>query len=144
MRRWLFIGLAVVAILLLGIAARRYVHGFTLVVRAADLHGSVRRVADLDTVRISERIVRVRVKDTSIRARLYAPAGTARQTVLLVSGLHPVGIDEPRLVALARRRGQAPVRLLLSDLISHAAADQPAHVTDVLRLAGFWGDLLDR
>ena len=40
-----------------GITARRYVHGFTLVVRAADLHGPVRRVADLDTVRISERIV---------------------------------------------------------------------------------------
>jgi hypothetical protein len=29
-------------------------------------------------------------------------------------------------------------------LISHAEADQPAHVTDVLRLAGFWGDLLDQ
>jgi pimeloyl-ACP methyl ester carboxylesterase len=43
-----------------------------------------------------------------------------------------------------RLRGQAPVRLLLTDLISHAAADQPAHVTDVLRLAGFWGDLLER
>ena len=40
-----------------------------------------------------------------------------------------------------RLRGHAPVRLLLTDLISHAAADQPAHVTDVLRLAGFWGDL---
>ena len=39
-----------------------------------------------------------------------------------------------------RLRGHAPVRLLLTDLISHAAADQPAHVTDVLRLAGFWGD----
>jgi hypothetical protein len=43
-----------------------------------------------------------------------------------------------------RLRGQAPVHLLLTDLISHAAADQPAHVTDVLRPAGFWGDLLER
>ena len=57
MRRWLFIGVAVLASLSLGITARRYVHGFTLAVRA-DLHGPVRRAAGLDTVPIGERIVR--------------------------------------------------------------------------------------
>ena len=62
MRRWLLIGVAVLAILLLGITARPYVHGFTLVVRAADLHGPLRRIADIDKVRISERIVRAQVK----------------------------------------------------------------------------------
>ena len=41
-------------------------------------------------------------------------------------------------------RGHAPVRLLLSGLISHAEADRPIHATDVLQLAGFWGDLLSR
>ena len=41
-------------------------------------------------------------------------------------------------------RGYAPVRLLLSGLISHAEADRPVHVNDVLQLAGFWGDLLSR
>ena len=41
-------------------------------------------------------------------------------------------------------RGHAPVRLLLSGLISHAEADQPMHAKDVLELAGFWGDLLSR
>ena len=40
--------------------------------------------------------------------------------------------------------GHAPVRLLLSGLISHAEADRPMHTTDVLQLAGFWGDLLSR
>jgi hypothetical protein len=43
-----------------------------------------------------------------------------------------------------RLRGHTAVRLLLTDLISHGAAEQPAHVIDVLRLAGFWGDLLER
>jgi hypothetical protein len=43
-----------------------------------------------------------------------------------------------------RLRGHVPGRLLVTDLISHAEADQPPHVTDVLRLAGFWGDLLER
>ena len=41
-------------------------------------------------------------------------------------------------------RGHAPVRLLLSGLISHAEADRPMHANDVLQLAGFWGDLLSR
>ena len=41
-------------------------------------------------------------------------------------------------------RGHAPVRLLLSGLISHAEADRPMHASDVLQLAGFWGDLLSR
>jgi pimeloyl-ACP methyl ester carboxylesterase len=41
-------------------------------------------------------------------------------------------------------RGHAPVRLLLSGLISHAEADKPMHAGDVLQLAGFWGDLLSR
>jgi pimeloyl-ACP methyl ester carboxylesterase len=41
-------------------------------------------------------------------------------------------------------RGHAPVRLLLSGLISHAEADRPVHTNDVMQLAGFWGDLLSR
>jgi hypothetical protein len=41
-------------------------------------------------------------------------------------------------------RGHAPTRLLLSGLISHAEADRPMHASDVLQLAGFWGDLLSR
>ena len=46
--------------------------------------------------------------------------------------------------AAADLRGHAPVRLLLSGLISHAEADKPMHAGDVLQLAGFWGDLLSR
>src|SRR5205823_4887122 len=40
--------------------------------------------------------------------------------------------------------GRAPVRLLLSGLISHAEADRPIHATDVMALASFWADLLHR
>ena len=41
-------------------------------------------------------------------------------------------------------RGHTRVRLLISGLISHAEADQPARAGDVLDLATFWGDLLRR
>ena len=41
-------------------------------------------------------------------------------------------------------RGHAPVRMLLSGLISHAEADKPVKVGDVMQLASFWGELLSR
>jgi hypothetical protein len=41
-------------------------------------------------------------------------------------------------------RGHAPVRLLLSGLISHADADRPPTVSDISALASFWGELLSR
>jgi pimeloyl-ACP methyl ester carboxylesterase len=41
-------------------------------------------------------------------------------------------------------RAHAPVRLLLSNLISHADADRPVRVNDLLQLARLWGDLLSR
>jgi hypothetical protein len=77
------VGVGLIAILLVGMSAQRDIHGFTLVVRAADLHGVVRRLADLDSVRIRERLVDVPVGARSMRARVYAPFGTPRQTVLL-------------------------------------------------------------
>jgi hypothetical protein len=42
------------------------------------------------------------------------------------------------------RTQRVPVQLLLTDLISHAEADQPARVGDIWNLARFWGDLLSR
>ncbi len=41
-------------------------------------------------------------------------------------------------------RGHAPVRLLVSGLISHAEADRPPHIGEVWKLASFWGDVLRR
>jgi hypothetical protein len=97
MRRWLWIGVAVsVAIVLVAPVTGRYVHGLALVIRAADYTGAIRRVAELDVVPIRERIVRIPVGDDDpILARAYEPIGVARQTVLLVTGVHPAGIDEP-------------------------------------------------
>jgi len=51
---------------------------------------------------------------------------------------------ESEYIASDLRRTRAPVRLLLSGLISHAEADRPVRVGDVLELASFWGDLLNR
>lgn len=43
-----------------------------------------------------------------------------------------------------RLRAKVPVRPLVTSLVSHAEADKHAHVGDVIELASFWGDLLER
>jgi dienelactone hydrolase len=132
------VGVGLIAILLVGMSARRDIDGFTLVVRAADLHGVVRRLADLDSVRIREHLVDVPVGARSMRARVYAPLGTPRQTVLLVSGLHPAGIDEPRLVTLARRLAEANVTAVTPDIQELSRFEVTPVVTDRIETAALW------
>jgi hypothetical protein len=131
-------GIAVIAVFLLGISARQYIHGLTLVVRAANLPGVVRRLADLDTVRIRERLVIAPLRAGSIRARVYAPLGTGHQTVLLVSGLHPAGIDEPRLVSLARKLAEANVTVVTPDIPQLSRFEVTPTLTDRIEEAAAW------
>jgi dipeptidyl aminopeptidase/acylaminoacyl peptidase len=72
-----------------------------------------------------------------------SPKPTAPVFLLHGIGDNVIPADESEYLA-DDVRGGAPVRLLLTDLVSHAEADQPAHVWDVLELAAFWGDLLGR
>ena len=137
-RRWIFLGVAVIALLLFGTSARRDLHGLTLVVRAADLHGVFRRVSDLDTVRIRERLVDIPVRAGSMRSRMYIPIGTARQTVLLISGLHQAGIDEPRLTALARRLAEANVTVVTPEIPALSRFEITPAVTDHMEDAALW------
>jgi len=44
----------------------------------------------------------------------------------------------------ARLRGRTDIRLLVTDLVSHADPVEPARVADVLRFGAFWGDVLSR
>jgi fermentation-respiration switch protein FrsA (DUF1100 family) len=85
-------------------------------VRAAELEGPLRRVAELGTAHHVERVANVLVRDGSMRVRIYAPARPSRQTVLLVSGLHPAGIDEPRLMAFARELAKTRITVVTPDM----------------------------
>ena len=99
--RRIFLGIAGVGGLLLGASALSGFHGLSFVVRAAGLQGVVRFVAHVDTVRYTERLVRVPLQVDSLETRIYAPLQRSRQTVLLLSGLHT------RLTASGDDRGSA-------------------------------------
>jgi len=137
-RRWIFLGTALIALLLFGSSVRPDIDGLALVVRAGDLHGLVRRVADVDTVRIREALVDIPFGAGSMRGRVYAPIGAARQAVLLVSGLHPAGIDEQRLTTLARRLAEANVTVVTPEIPELSRFEVTPAVTDRIEGAALW------
>jgi hypothetical protein len=71
-KRLALMGILVATALLLTMATRQAFHGLTLVIRAAELHGMVRHLADLDSARTQERPVEIPLRAGSIGGRLYA------------------------------------------------------------------------
>jgi fermentation-respiration switch protein FrsA (DUF1100 family) len=132
--------IAATALVLLAIAftLRRDVHGWTLVTRAANQDGVLRTLAEIDTVPIRERIIAIPLPRLQLRARVYEPLASARQTVLLVSGLHPAGIDEPRLVDLARKLAQADVVVVTPAIPELSRFAVTEIVTDRIEQSASW------
>jgi dienelactone hydrolase len=130
--------MALAAALLVAAAGIRFVRGFSLVVRAADLQGPIRVLADFDVTPVRERVVRVSAGEGSFRARIYEPDGSARQTVLLVPGLHPAGLDEPRLMVLARRLAETGMTVVTLEVQELMRFEITPVVTDRIERAAAW------
>ena len=94
-----------------GYFARPFVLGLSFVVRAAGLHGLVGSVAVIGARGETEHVIDIPTDTGPIRGRMYWPDREPRRVTLLVSGLHPAGIDEPRLVQLARQLAASSARL---------------------------------
>lgn len=80
-----------------------WLRGLALVVRAAGMQeGWARTVARWRTVEFEVSDLQVPSRYGPLRARLYRPAEARGHPVVLTSGVHADGIDEPRLVKLAK------------------------------------------
>ncbi|QSQ27691.1 hypothetical protein JY651_23505 [Pyxidicoccus parkwayensis] len=76
--------------------------GLSFVLRAAGMKGeAVEAVAHWGTGPFDVSDLRVPTRHGEVRARLYRPREARGRTVVLTSGVHADGIDEPRLVKLA-------------------------------------------
>ncbi len=122
----------------LAFAAQRDVHGWSLVMRAGNQQGLLRRLADLDTVRVDDRVIEIPVRGAIIRARVYKPRSTPRQTVLVVSGLHPAGFDETRLTDLARKLAEANVVVVTPEIPELSHFEITPLLTDRIEDAAVW------
>lgn len=138
-RRW-----SVVLIVLLVVGAGFYFAGpylraASLVVRAANMGGRVEAFANdrARTVTV-EPSHRVPTRDGEVRSQFYRPDGTVRRSVLLVPGVHSMGINEPRLTTLARDlagTGVIVMTMALPDLMQYQITSRSA---DIIEDAVVW------
>jgi hypothetical protein len=138
-RRLLTLVLVLAALLGSALIARPYVHGLSFVIRAAEMQGTPRRVADFDTTRVSTREISIPTRRGPMRARLYEPFGRHTRAALLTSGLHVSGIDEPRLVRLAQQIAASHIAVVTPDIPELSRFEiAPASPTRSRTPAGGW------
>jgi dienelactone hydrolase len=141
MRRWI-LRIAVALVIVLAAAALLllpYARAAGLLVRVANSGGSVGEfVARMDYAFDASLPHQVPTRHGPVPARFYRPAGSPRQTILLVPGIHSMGIEEPRLKGLAAdlaTTGYPVMTMALPDLMRYRIT--PA-ATDVLEDAVSW------
>ena len=137
-RRAAVAAIGAIVLILVGAQAYHYAHGLSLVVRGANLTGFIRTVADLDTVHHEERLVRIPMRLGSIAGRVYVPARGSKHTVLVVAGLHPAGIDEPRLMALSRELAKSKVTVVTPEIPELSRFEITPALTDQIEQAALW------
>jgi dienelactone hydrolase len=120
------------------LAVRPYMRAASLVVRSAGIEQAHPAVASWYRQRFSERDAAVASRDGALRARAYVPDRPGPQAVLLVPGVHAMGIGEPRLIQFARQlaaTGLTVVTPELPDLKRYAVTPRS---TDLIEDAVRW------
>ncbi len=138
-RRLITLTILVLAIVVGLYVARPYARAASLIVRAADLGGRAQTLANMQAYEV-ERQPRhmVPTRHGEVPAQFYLPEGSASRTVLLVPGIHSMGIEEPRLTALAEdlaATGLKVMAMALPDLQRYRITLQ---ATDVIEDAVAW------
>ncbi len=123
----------------LAYAAAPYVRAASLFVRVAHVGGRVEQFAaeHAHTVTVMPRHT-VRTRNGDVAAQFYRPDGSVSRTVLLVPGIHSMGIDEPRLTALARDLAGSGVMVMTMALPDLQRYQLTTRSTDVIEDAVLW------
>jgi len=133
-RRWIPVAIVVAVLVALTYAATPYVRAASLFARVGHVGGRVEALADAAARTVTVRPRHgVPTRQGDVSARFYSPEGTIRRTVLLVPGVHSMGIDEPRLTALARDlagSGIAVMAMALPDLMGYQITARSADVIE--------------
>jgi dienelactone hydrolase len=116
-----------------------YARAASLIVRAAGLGGRAEEFAN----RHARAVVvhppeQVPTRYGDVRARRYVPEGASGRTVLLVPGIHSMGIEEPRLTALADDLAGAGMKVMALALPDLQAYRITPRATDVIEDAVTW------
>jgi len=128
-----------IAVVVFAYVGAPYARAASFIVRAAGLGGRAEAIANdqARTVAVQPRhLVSTRYGD--VPAKLYVPAGSSPRTVLLVPGIHSMGIEEPRLTALADDLAGAGLKVMAMALPDLQAYRITPRATDVIEDAVTW------
>ena len=136
MRRLCTRNFLVVCLIIEGAAAiwgPAYARSASLVIRAAQLQGFLLTAAKVQAQPYTiEPVVVIHTRHGDVRTRLYRP-DSIRRLVLLVPGVHAMGIDEPRLTGLANElaaTGLGVVTMELPDLVQYRFTPETVDVIE--------------
>jgi pimeloyl-ACP methyl ester carboxylesterase len=116
----LVLAFVVVAVAFAAFHGGAYFRAVTLLLRIQNPQnpGALARVT---AVPFDEELTTVPTPSGPIRARLYVPRNRPHASgMVIVHGVHHLGIDEPRLVAFARSVSSSGIRVLTPELLSLA------------------------
>ncbi|MBI3048015.1 MAG: hypothetical protein HYY76_06855 [Acidobacteria bacterium] len=120
-------------------AARPYARAASLFVRVANIGDPIERFFEARARTVDAQSPHtVPTREGDVQAQFYRPEGRIRRSVLLVPGVHSMGIAEPRLTALARDlagSGIAVMAMALPDLVAYRITARSA---DVIEDAAAW------
>ena len=132
----LVVSVACLLVLLLWHLAAPYAVAAAFVLDISGASPWIRRMLPVRVQPVSSREVQVPTRHGPIAARLYEPAAHVKRSVLVFPGIHPGGVDEPRLATFAARLAATGIRVLSAPLpelrqyvISPASTDVIEDVT---------------
>ena len=130
-------GLLVIALAVLTLP--RYVESAALIARVANVGGTAGSLAERAAQGVTVTAPHlVPTRHGEVTARFYEPERATRRTVLLVPGIHSMGIEEPRLTALAHDLAGAGMRVMAMALPDLQRYRITLAATDVLEDAAAW------
>lgn len=115
-----------------------YVSAAALIARAAGVTGVIGRAARWEGRRVSDHWEQIPTRHGAIRARIFRPSGPASRATLLVTGVHPAGTEDPRLVELASDLAATGVNVVVPEIPDLTAYRLTARVTDAVEDAASW------
>jgi dienelactone hydrolase len=138
-RRLVVLTVVIFLIMIAVYVARPYARAASLIVRAADLGGRAQTFASLQAHDV-ERQPRhmVPTRHGQVAAQFYLPNGNASRAVLLVPGIHSMGIEEPRLTALAEDLAATGLKVMAMALPDLQRYRITPNATDAIEDAVAW------
>jgi dienelactone hydrolase len=129
----LIVGLVVIFV------ATPYLRASSFIVRAANLGGRAEAFANdhARVVTVEPRHM-VDTRYGQVQAKFYMPEGEVSRSVLLIPGIHSMGIEEPRLTALAKDLAGTGVIVMTMALPDLQAYMITPRATDVIEDAVGW------